>query len=76
MQSKTDKVKVDLFSSNRSLEITFDGFLRLWDFVERWQRYFKSVDRDDSGCIDINELQTAISQAGKYLTSFSHILFC
>uniref|UniRef100_A0A0R3VZZ2 EF-hand domain-containing protein n=1 Tax=Taenia asiatica TaxID=60517 RepID=A0A0R3VZZ2_TAEAS len=32
------------------LEVNFDGFLRLWDFVEGWQRYFKAVDRDNSGC--------------------------
>ena len=70
MQSKANKFTIDLFSPNHSLEITFDGFLRLWDFVESWQRYFKSVDKDNSGCVDINELQTAISQAGKLFSRF------
>ncbi|EUB60619.1 Programmed cell death protein 6 [Echinococcus granulosus] len=64
----TVQAMIDLFSPNHSLEVNFDGFLRLWDFVEGWQRYFKAVDRDNSGCIDIHELQSAISQAGYRLS--------
>lgn len=58
------------------MDINFDGFLRLWDFVEGWQRYFKAVDRDNSGCIDIQELQSAISQAGQYFPCFCSSIAC
>ncbi|VDD74941.1 unnamed protein product [Mesocestoides corti] len=64
----TVQAMIDLFSTNHSMEINFDEFLRLWAFVENWQRYFKAVDRDNSGCIDIGELQAAITQAGYRLS--------
>ncbi|KAM7537320.1 hypothetical protein Aperf_G00000060428 [Anoplocephala perfoliata] len=64
----TVQAMIDLFSPNRAMEIDFDGFVRLWSFVENWQRYFRAVDADNSGNIDINELQSAISRAGYRLS--------
>ncbi len=58
----------DLYSSNRSMELNFEEFVRLWAFIENWQKFFKAVDRDNSGCIDSGELQTAITQSGTIKT--------
>ncbi|VDO06118.1 unnamed protein product [Rodentolepis nana] len=70
----TVQAMIDLFSPSYASEINFDGFVRLWKFVENWQNYFHAVDTDKSGCIDQVELQTAIGNAGYRLSPAMYCL--
>lgn len=47
-----------MFDRDRSGTINFQEFGALWKYVNDWQATFKSYDRDNSGSIDKNELQT------------------
>ncbi|KAM3173072.1 hypothetical protein ACTXT7_013217 [Hymenolepis weldensis] len=65
----TVQAMIGMYSNpSYSSEIDFEGFVKLWKFVENWQNYFQAVDLDRSGCIDLNELQSAISKAGYRLS--------
>lgn len=60
----TCNAPLDLFSSNHSTELKFEEFTKLWAFIENWQCFFRAVDKDNSGCIDFDELRTAITNSG------------
>lgn len=38
--------------------INFQEFGNLWKYITDWQKTFRTYDRDNSGSIDKNELQS------------------
>jgi Ca2+-binding EF-hand superfamily protein len=64
---ETVRLMISMFDRDKSGTITFDEFGSLWRYVTDWQETFKSFDRDNSGNIDKNELQTALSSFGDHL---------
>ena len=55
-----------MFDRDRNGTINFQEFGSLWKYVTDWQNTFKSFDRDNSGSIDKNELQQALTSFGKF----------
>lgn len=72
---ETVRLMISMFDRDKSGTITFDEFGSLWRYVTDWQETFKSFDRDNSGNIDKNELQTALSSFGyRFSDRFYNIL--
>eukprot|EP00741_Cyanophora_paradoxa_P000660 tig00000430_g635.t2 len=64
----TVHLMINLFDKDGSGQIDFPSFCSLWQYVMQWKGTFDSYDRDRSGSIDSNELQTALKSFGYNLS--------
>ncbi|KAF8491465.1 hypothetical protein F5888DRAFT_1050650 [Russula emetica] len=60
----TVKLLMNIFDTDRSGTIGFNEFAGLWKYIKDWQGVFLHFDRDRSGTIDGQELQSALNQFG------------
>ena len=58
-----------MFDKHNRGSINFEDFGALWKYVTDWQNCFRSFDRDNSGNIDKNELQSALQTFGYRLSN-------
>jgi len=49
---------VGMFDRDNSGGIEFNEFVNLWKYICDWERTFRSYDKDNSGAIDKEELET------------------
>ncbi len=47
-----------MFDRDNNGTINFQEFGNLWKYITDWQKTFRTYDRDNSGSIDKNELQS------------------
>jgi len=64
----TVEMLMKLFDSDRSGTITFQEFQGIFKYVQDWAGVFVHVDRNKSGSIDVQELQSGLGQFGYNLT--------
>ncbi|KAL3266882.1 hypothetical protein HHI36_011033 [Cryptolaemus montrouzieri] len=57
-----------MFDRTNQGRISFEDFSALWKYVIDWQNCFRSFDRDNSGNIDRNEMNTALVSFGYRLS--------
>lgn len=57
-----------MFDKQNRGTISFEDFGALWKYVTDWQACFRSFDRDNSGNINKEELQTALNTFGYRLS--------
>lgn len=57
-----------MFDRENRGTVSFQDFGALWKYVTDWQNCFRSFDRDNSGNIDRQELQTALTSFGYRLS--------
>ena len=50
-----------MFDRDNSGTINFQEFASLWKYITDWQNTFRNYDKDNSGSIDKNELQTGVN---------------
>ena len=53
-----------MFDRDQSGTINFPEFVNLWTYIQQWKGVFDRYDRDRSGAIEVNELQTALNEMG------------
>ncbi|KAL5504546.1 hypothetical protein ACEPAH_7207 [Sanghuangporus vaninii] len=71
----TVKLLMTIFDTDRSGTIGFNEFAGLWKYIKDWQNVFRHFDRDRSGTIDGQELDTALRQFGYNLSpQLMHLL--
>ena len=66
---ETIRLMISMFDKDGNGTINFAEFGSLWNYIDSWQKTFRYYDRDNSGSIDQNELQTAITSFGFRLSS-------
>ncbi|ELU02035.1 hypothetical protein CAPTEDRAFT_148620 [Capitella teleta] len=72
---ETVRLMIGMFDRDSSGTINFQEFSSLWKYVTDWQNCFRGFDRDNSGSIDKNELQQALTAFGYRLSdSFYSLL--
>ncbi|KAK7069560.1 Programmed cell death protein 6 [Halocaridina rubra] len=72
---ETIRLMIGMFDKKGTGTITFDEFGSLWKYVTDWQRCFRDFDRDNSGSISKQELQTALTTFGyRFSDQFYDIL--
>ncbi|KAF9141589.1 Programmed cell death protein 6 [Mortierella sp. GBA39] len=55
---------MDMFDQDNDGTISFNEFIGLWNYIEKWKQCFQSYDLDGSGTIDAMELQMALQGFG------------
>ncbi|VDQ04107.1 unnamed protein product [Trichobilharzia regenti] len=60
---------IAMFDKDMNGTMNLQEFGQLFAYVQQWQTCFRSYDRDNSGTIDVNELQTALTSFGYRLSS-------
>ncbi|XP_039298836.1 programmed cell death protein 6 isoform X2 [Nilaparvata lugens] len=65
---ETVRLMIGMFDKENRGTVSFHDFGALWKYVTDWQQCFRSFDRDGSGNIDKQELQTALSTFGYRLS--------
>uniref|UniRef100_A0A1I7Y740 Programmed cell death protein 6 n=2 Tax=Steinernema glaseri TaxID=37863 RepID=A0A1I7Y740_9BILA len=65
---ETCRLMIGMFDSNGDGAINFAEFQALWNYVNQWTECFRSFDRDNSGNIDLGELNQALTQFGYRLS--------
>ncbi|CAJ0567867.1 unnamed protein product, partial [Mesorhabditis spiculigera] len=72
---ETCRLMIGMFDSNGDGAINFPEFQALWNYINDWTNCFRGFDRDNSGNIDKQELQNALTQFGYRLSErFYNIL--
>lgn len=59
---------ITLFDKDNTASINLHEFGQLFNFINQWTQVYRSYDRDNSGTIDENELNTALQQMGYRLS--------
>jgi Ca2+-binding EF-hand superfamily protein len=59
---------MNMFDRDGSGSITFNEFIGLWNYIEKWKACFQNYDLDGSGTIDGHELQQALRGFGYNLS--------
>ncbi|KAF9203929.1 Alpha-1 3/1 6-mannosyltransferase alg-2 [Podila verticillata] len=57
-----------MFDRDNDGTISFDEFIGLWQYIERWKACFQTYDLDGSGTIDSPELLNALRAFGYNLS--------
>ncbi|XP_039282385.1 programmed cell death protein 6-like [Nilaparvata lugens] len=63
-RTETVQLMIGMFDKQNRGTVSFQDFGALWKYVIDWQHCFRSFDKDGSGNIDKNELQTALQTFG------------
>ncbi len=67
---------ISMFDKDSSGTINFEEFSQLWRYITDWLNCFKSFDVDNSGFIDKNELNRALTTFGyRFSDHFYELLF-
>lgn len=59
---------MNMFDRDNDGTISFDEFIGLWQYIERWKACFQRYDLDASGTIDSHELLNALRAFGYNLS--------
>src|SRR5690349_2951402 len=59
---------MNMFDRDNDGTISFNEFIGLWNYIEKWKACFQTYDLDGSGTIDTNELQKALRGFGYNLS--------
>ncbi|KAF9373084.1 Programmed cell death protein 6 [Podila verticillata] len=59
---------MNMFDRDNDGTISFDEFIGLWQYIERWKACFQAYDLDGSGTIDSPELLNALRAFGYNLS--------
>ncbi|KAG0055992.1 Alpha-1 3/1 6-mannosyltransferase alg-2 [Gryganskiella cystojenkinii] len=65
---ETVRMMISMFDKNCDGSISFDEFIGLWNYIEKWKTCFQTFDQDRSGTIDAQELHTALTGFGYNLS--------
>ena len=65
---ETVRLMIGMFDHDNNGTINFQEFGNLWKYITDWQKTFRTYDRDNSGSIDKNELQSALTSFGYRLS--------
>jgi len=63
-RSDVCKLMIGLFDPTNTHSIDIHGFQQLYGYVNTWLNTFRSLDRNNSGFIDENELASALGTMG------------
>uniref|UniRef100_A0A1B6KC92 Programmed cell death protein 6 n=1 Tax=Graphocephala atropunctata TaxID=36148 RepID=A0A1B6KC92_9HEMI len=61
---ETVRLMIGMFDKQNRGTVSFEDFGALWKYVTDWQNCFRSFDNDNSGNIDKNELNQALTTFG------------
>lgn len=59
---------ISMFDKNHTGTIDVQEFIQLFSFINQWTETYRRYDRDNSGTINENELNTALQQMGYRLS--------
>lgn len=59
---------MNMFDRDGSGSISFNEFIGLWNYIEKWKACFQNYDLDGSGTIDCHELKQALRGFGYNLS--------
>lgn len=59
---------MNMFDRDNDGTISFNEFIGLWNYIEKWKACFQTYDLDGSGTIDTMELQKALRGFGYNLS--------
>ncbi|XP_046684374.1 programmed cell death protein 6-like [Homalodisca vitripennis] len=65
---ETVRLMIGMFDKESRGTVSFEDFGALWKYVTDWQNCFRSFDNDNSGNIDKNELNQALTTFGYRLS--------
>ncbi|KAI1300998.1 Alpha-1 3/1 6-mannosyltransferase alg-2 [Mortierella claussenii] len=61
---ETVRMMMNMFDRDGNGSISFNEFIGLWNYIEKWKTCFQTYDLDGSGTIDAMELQKALRGFG------------
>ncbi|KAF9199491.1 Alpha-1 3/1 6-mannosyltransferase alg-2 [Haplosporangium sp. Z 27] len=61
---ETVRMMMNMFDRDGNGTISFNEFIGLWNYIEKWKACFQAYDLDGSGTIDAMELQKALKGFG------------
>ncbi|KAI1316088.1 Programmed cell death protein 6 [Mortierella claussenii] len=59
---------MNMFDRDNDGTISFNEFIGLWNYIEKWKACFQTYDLDGSGTIDTHELHKALRGFGYNLS--------
>ncbi|KAG0303424.1 Alpha-1 3/1 6-mannosyltransferase alg-2, partial [Dissophora globulifera] len=65
---ETVRLMMNMFDRDNDGTISFNEFIGLWNYIEKWKACFQTYDLDGSGTIDTNELHKALRGFGYNLS--------
>ncbi|KAG0006163.1 Programmed cell death protein 6 [Entomortierella chlamydospora] len=65
---ETVRMMMNMFDRDGNGTISFNEFIGLWNYIEKWKTCFQAYDLDGSGTIDASELQKALRGFGYNLS--------
>ncbi|KAF9273954.1 Alpha-1 3/1 6-mannosyltransferase alg-2 [Linnemannia elongata] len=65
---ETVRMMMNMFDRDGSGSISFNEFIGLWNYIEKWKACFQNYDLDGSGTIDAHELKQALRGFGYNLS--------
>ncbi|KAI7825235.1 apoptosis-linked protein 2 [Gamsiella multidivaricata] len=65
---ETVRMMMNMFDRDGNGTISFNEFIGLWNYIEKWKACFQTYDLDGSGTIDSMELQKALRGFGYNLS--------
>ncbi|KAF9366637.1 Alpha-1 3/1 6-mannosyltransferase alg-2 [Mortierella sp. NVP85] len=65
---ETVRLMMNMFDRDNDGTISFNEFIGLWNYIEKWKACFQTYDLDGSGTIDTMELQKALRGFGYNLS--------
>ncbi|KAG0376294.1 Alpha-1 3/1 6-mannosyltransferase alg-2 [Mortierella sp. AD032] len=65
---ETVRMMMNMFDRDGSGSISFNEFIGLWNYIEKWKACFQNYDLDGSGTIDGHELKQALRGFGYNLS--------
>lgn len=65
---ETVRMMMNMFDRDNDGTISFNEFIGLWNYIEKWKQCFQAYDLDGSGTIDTMELQKALQGFGYNLS--------
>ncbi|KAI8594542.1 hypothetical protein EDD21DRAFT_393408 [Dissophora ornata] len=65
---ETVRLMMNMFDRDNDGTISFNEFIGLWNYIEKWKACFQTYDLDGSGTIDSMELQKALRGFGYNLS--------
>ncbi|ORZ28705.1 hypothetical protein BCR41DRAFT_330180 [Lobosporangium transversale] len=65
---ETVRLMMNMFDRDNDGTISFNEFIGLWNYIEKWKACFQTYDLDGSGTIDTHELHKALRGFGYNLS--------